>query len=148
MTARPKDPEQDFVDAIYSGDERASTSALKTLLAYKRGVGPQAVEQLVQRELQRAAVERELARFRNDFADVADDPYLGTVADQILAETTGGRRLEDLPVAAVADALNAAGTRTRDWARSVRQSSREDKPQDEPPSVSRVIAEMRRGRGQ
>jgi hypothetical protein len=112
------EPEKQFLEALYSGDEEKTAQALKALFDGHQPAPPASpinADAIAAAVEQRLTVRGALNAFQTNFADIVTDPYLPEVADRFLAEETQGRRLEDLDPADVAKVLDTAGKRTRDW---------------------------------
>ena len=128
---------EEFVRAMYSGDEAGAAEALNAML------DPSQVAAEVRRQM---GTERALAEFKQGNRDIVADPRLAGIADGHLAELTHGRRFDTLAPDEAKAALDAAGRRTRDWLQRVAPTPR-GTPEDEP-NASTIIAKMRQQRGQ
>jgi len=100
-------------EALFEGDEDRADAAMEKL-----GIGRPVPTQPDARELatqlapvlkQQLSAESALEQFRKDYQDIVSDPYLATVADGFLEAEA-----QD-PTKSYAEALDAAGKRTRDW---------------------------------
>ena len=110
------DGQKEFVSALFEGDEEKALAALAKL-GIGRSDGPtqidpqQLLTQLTPAVKQQLAEEVALDTFSKTYADIVKDPYLAQMADGFLeAEMKGGKSFTE--------ALEASGTRTRDWLRS------------------------------
>lgn len=162
---------KEFLAALFDGDEDRALQALDKVLGGRRSSTPnesELVAKLTPQIKQQLIVESALEQFKVDFADVVSDPYLASLADDFLEqETQGGKPF--------AEALQAAGKRTRDWLSSKvpatptpntptmdrttkleRKAAMDNIPalsktatttQAPPQTPSDIIAEMRKARG-
>jgi hypothetical protein len=170
-----------LTEALYSGDEEAATKAFETLLAQTRQVSPapmpmvdeNALAAKVQQRLEaenkrqrQMEFERKrqeaLVRFKEEYRDVMEDPYLRDMADRETLTV-----LNENPTSDPWDILKASGDRVRNWLGERVPAERGAKkkataisigsararanlsPEDTTPkTASDVIADMKRARGQ
>jgi len=160
---------KEFLDAIYSGEEDKALAAMQQLFGKGRDAAtpdPMAIAKQVKAQID---TDTALESFGSQYPEIVADPYLADVADRYLgAELEMGTPFRD--------ALNKAGTATRDWLQQkagnitppkTQPTSLDDKrvrkqaidmlpsihaaatTSREPaePSVSEVLDEMRKARG-
>lgn len=107
----PKAEAKRIVTALFEGDEEKALEAVERLVA-GRQAPTQAqpdTQQIAQVVKQQMSVDSALEQFSKDYQDIVSDPYLATIADQYLEA-----EVKD-PTKSYAEALDAAGKKTRDW---------------------------------
>lgn len=111
--AKPSKDGKDFLSALFEGDEEKALVALEKL-GLGRPSGSTQVDmaqltaQLTPAIKQQLIDESALEKFGDDFADIVSDPHLADMADRFLVEEMAGGKT-------IAESLETAGTRTRDW---------------------------------
>lgn len=109
--AKPGDAGKEFVSALFEGDEEKTLAALEKLGI---GRGDSTLDEaaltakLTPAIKQQLVVESALDKFSTDFPDVVGDQYLAGVADGFFEAAVADGK-------SVAEAFEAAGTKTRDW---------------------------------
>ena len=180
ITDELKDKAQEVVNRLYDGDTDDAVSALTEILASGRTTATPDPEQLSSKAAEKALqamqqrefdaeVETSRQQFKQDFADIADDPYLYDMADKHTITI-----MQQHPNWKPTQVINEAGRLTREWVNTIRgngagqpasRSQRKEQlvgmprsqgsqsyqppPKDNyPKSPEEVIAEMRAARGQ
>lgn len=180
ITDELKDKAQEVVDRLYDGDTDDAVEALTDILASGRSTATPDAEQLSSKAAEKALqtmqqrefdaeVETSRQQFKQDFADIADDPYLYDMADKHTITL-----MQQHPDWKPTQVINEAGRLTREWVTTIRsngagqptsrsqrkeqlvgmprsQSSQSYQPPPKdnyPKSPEEVIAEMRAARGQ
>lgn len=113
--AKPGEVGKDFVSALFEGDEEKALAALEKFGLGRPQGSTQSVEQLAAQLTpaikQQLIDESALEKFAENFADIVSDPYLADMADRFLEE-------EQATGKTIAESLETAGTKTRDWLKS------------------------------
>ena len=104
------------MEALLDGDVDSAAEALAQLTAGRGESSTQAVEtaRIAESVKQQLAVDSALQQFEQDYADVLADPHLAQLTNSNLTEA-----LQSGEYSAHADALKAAGDKTRDWLKSI-----------------------------
>lgn len=103
---------REFLAALFEGDEEKALAALNKKLGTGRQQPIQDVSQLAAQLTpaikQQLSYDSALDKFKKDYSDIVDDPYLADLADRYLeADVQAGKPFTE--------ALEAAGRKTRDW---------------------------------
>lgn len=101
---------KEFLNAIYAGEEEKALQAFQKLYGPGRDNATPDAQTIARQVKQQIDTETALQRFGEQFPEIVADPYLADVADRFLAaELEFGTGFTE--------ALNKAGTTTRDWLR-------------------------------
>lgn len=105
----PKAAAKRIVKALFEGDEDGAIEAVEKIVAGRQAPTQPDTQQIAQQVKQQMSVDSALEQFAKDYRDIVDDPYLASLADQFL-----DAEVQD-PTKSYAEALDAAGKKTRDW---------------------------------
>lgn len=105
----PKAAAKRIVKALFEGDEDGAIEAVEKIVAGRQAPTQPDAQQIASQVKQQLSVDSALEQFSKDYKDIVSDPYLATLADQFLAA-----EVQD-STKSYAQALDAAGKKTRDW---------------------------------
>lgn len=105
------DPYEEFVDALFAGDDVKAKEVAKRMRATP-AVSPDTVTQQVE---QRIVLRSALRQFAKDHSEIVSDPMARRVADTFLLEETEGVPIEQIAADRIPEVLEAAGKRTKEW---------------------------------
>lgn len=164
---------EEFMGALVEGDTTKAWKAFDKAMAGRQREAPtpdmsRLIGEITPAVRQQLATDAALMKFKQDYGDIVEDPYLAGKADAFLsAELEQGASFED--------ALVKAGNATRDWLSEKAGAPKQDTPstltrteklarkttietipsvsakaatfEEKPQSASEIIAEMRKARG-
>lgn len=104
----------EFVDAMFAGDDAKAKAALKKAWAAQPAT-PTNEAQLASEVERRIVVRSALRQFAHDNPEIMADQMARRVADTFLLEETGGRPIEQIEPERVQECLDNAARRTMEW---------------------------------